>query len=145
MRAPAAAAAARPRGSSSALAGSRFLLAGLALAGLPSTVRAFSSLCRSSYTDPGAMDTTLQCNDATQGWPAQYQNCLPDNWGLQCGACLQTCYFVEQQGGRAFLPFQYTFPSVQAFSQTCDVRASGAKYHNESSLGIYWCVRGGLD
>lgn len=87
------------------------------------------------------MDTKLQCNDAAQGWPADHRNCLPDNWGLQCGACLQTCYFVEAAGGKAFLPFQYTLPSVGLFAETCDVRAKGTKYQNESSsLGNYWYV-----
>lgn len=93
--------------------------------------------------DPGAFDTKLQCNDndAASNWPAEFQYCTPEKWGLQCGACLQTCYFVETEGGNAFLPFQYTLPSVQLFAETCDVRAVGSKYQNESNLGNYWCVR----
>jgi hypothetical protein len=89
--------------------------------------------------DPGSFDTKLQCNDEAIDWPAKHRNCLPDGWGLQCGACLQTCYFVETEGGRAFVPYQYTMPSVELFSQTCDVRATDTKYINESSLGIYCC------
>ena len=101
-------------------------------------VRLAPSLAPLAPSDPASFDTTVQCADHANDWPAEHQYCLPENWGLQCGACLQTCYSVETAGGQPFLPFQYTFPTVELFAATCDRKTLGSKYSNESSLGIYW-------
>ena len=45
---------------------------------------ALSSLCRSNFPDPGAFSNEAQCNDKGNDWPVEYQQCLPETWGVQC-------------------------------------------------------------
>lgn len=48
----------------------------------------FSSLCRSFLPDTGAFSNEVQCNDRGIKWPLEFQYCLPENWGLQCGVSI---------------------------------------------------------
>ena len=101
----------------------------------PKTADAYASQC---LIENGCLQPDKCCNDKAKGWPEQYQFCNPEQWGLQCAVCQDTCWafqaYLSNGTAVTYRPMKYTMPSLELFTASCDIKTTGTTY-DEKKLG----------